>query len=460
MNTSLPKALCLAVASAALLAACGGSSSGSSSSPRTGQTSVSGSVVDGYVANADVCYDLNINSVCDAGEPSAKSGADGGYTFDATTTGGYILATGGTNRDTDLPNTLTMRAPATLATGEDNAVQITPITTLVTSIAGSNASAADVTATLNKIQTKLDLPAGFDPLTQDPIEVANASSSSSAQKDAALDAFKRGVQIANIATSAQSISTEPNTLVGDRMFDGIEQIMSDGAGNVDLTNAGQLEVLLKGATGQSSIEQGVIDQLSSANEAVENSASTTEVGAAQKAHQEAVRNGGDTDPPTPSEDPFLVQMAFDALCGLPGLDMILPTVFADCQQPLPVDFDLMGALERIQAECQLDPAALEPCLGAFASVFVFAEGDQNPGFNPMETAAQLDAACQEFDAESATCAEAFQNALGDFAGGGEGENPLAGLAEVGAPLMSLGEACGNPMDKACQAAFIGLLPTP
>lgn len=66
----------LALASTLAIAGCGG---GSSSTPTT---SVSGSVVDGYLAGVQVCADLNKNGKCDSGEPiSAATAADGKFTI-------------------------------------------------------------------------------------------------------------------------------------------------------------------------------------------------------------------------------------------------------------------------------------------------------------------------------------------------------------------------------------------
>jgi uncharacterized repeat protein (TIGR04052 family) len=69
----------LFIVSAALaVAGCGG---GSSSSPET--ATVSGTLVDGYIAGATVCVDTNKNAQCDAGEPvSAATGTDGQFVID------------------------------------------------------------------------------------------------------------------------------------------------------------------------------------------------------------------------------------------------------------------------------------------------------------------------------------------------------------------------------------------
>jgi hypothetical protein len=62
----------------------GGSSTSSSSSTSTSDDitmTFSGRVVDGYIKDAVVCLDLNINAVCDSSEPKVTSSADGSFTF-------------------------------------------------------------------------------------------------------------------------------------------------------------------------------------------------------------------------------------------------------------------------------------------------------------------------------------------------------------------------------------------
>lgn len=75
------KAIWTAMFTASLgLTACGGGSTtgGGSSSL------VTGVVADGYLEGAEVCLDLNANKLCDAGEPSTTTDADGNYSLDAT----------------------------------------------------------------------------------------------------------------------------------------------------------------------------------------------------------------------------------------------------------------------------------------------------------------------------------------------------------------------------------------
>jgi hypothetical protein len=46
--------------------------------------SVSGVVIDGYLEGAEVCLDLNRNRVCDAGEPTATTDANGRFVLNTS----------------------------------------------------------------------------------------------------------------------------------------------------------------------------------------------------------------------------------------------------------------------------------------------------------------------------------------------------------------------------------------
>ncbi len=85
---------------------------------------VSGKVIQSYVANATVCVDENGNRVCDPGEPSTKTAADGSFTLQIPdNAGGLLCVTGGIVASTNA-TALPLLAPPT-------AKNITPLTTLV-----------------------------------------------------------------------------------------------------------------------------------------------------------------------------------------------------------------------------------------------------------------------------------------------------------------------------------------
>ena len=128
------------LSSLAVLAACGGGGGGGTVSSVT----YAGKVVDGTIAGATVCIDLNSNLSCDPGEPSTVSDENGAYSLQyqgGNPIGLPILAVVPlTARDSDdqgktlaeaNKSPFNLAAPIGSATGGNN-VPVTPLTTLVT----------------------------------------------------------------------------------------------------------------------------------------------------------------------------------------------------------------------------------------------------------------------------------------------------------------------------------------
>lgn len=134
-----------------------------------------GVVSDGYVAGASVFIDVNGNGIRDALgpglelEPQTTTNANGTYSF-ASNLVGPIVATGGTNIDTGLPNLVTLTAPV-------GSTVINPLTTIVQSLVSTGVPAAQATM---QVAVALGLPAttnlgSYDILAQpatDPVAVA------------------------------------------------------------------------------------------------------------------------------------------------------------------------------------------------------------------------------------------------------------------------------------------------
>lgn len=82
---ALPSAVLLACMT---LAGCGGGGGSTDSNSSAGEsiksTSISGTVIDGYIEGANVCLDINANQSCDSGEPNATTAADGSYKIDTS----------------------------------------------------------------------------------------------------------------------------------------------------------------------------------------------------------------------------------------------------------------------------------------------------------------------------------------------------------------------------------------
>ncbi len=141
-----PRLAASALAVATLLAGCGSGSDDDTPAEPTTQE-VRTRVVDGAIHNATVCLDKNDNGACDAGEPAARTTADGSATLQAATEdlGRYtLLAVVGTDAvdavSGPVPTAYVLRAPA------DRPALISSLTTLVKArmdLATGSAAAAD-----------------------------------------------------------------------------------------------------------------------------------------------------------------------------------------------------------------------------------------------------------------------------------------------------------------------------
>ncbi len=124
---------------AAVLVACGGGGGGGVALPK----SISGVVLDGYIEGATVCLDLNANLQCDPNEPSAFTDKDGRYSlsYDGSLDGLLVLAVvpeGATDSDLGrITKAFDLMSPA------ENALTVTPITTLVAADMSARKVSAD-----------------------------------------------------------------------------------------------------------------------------------------------------------------------------------------------------------------------------------------------------------------------------------------------------------------------------
>lgn len=158
---TIARALGLSVGSVVLLtlSGCGGGDGSSASTsgkdtsiPDVAKSNVSGKAIDGYLVGAKVCLDVNANGVCDAGEPNAKTQADGSYNLvaDGTVIGKKLLVVVDANtKDLSRPN-FTFPASFTLSSVV-NGLQgqnVTPLTTMQQSLVEGGKGTALATKTV------------------------------------------------------------------------------------------------------------------------------------------------------------------------------------------------------------------------------------------------------------------------------------------------------------------------
>jgi len=123
----------------AVLVACGGGGGGGTVLPKA----ISGVVLDGYIQGARVCLDLNANLQCDDGEPSDDTDKDGRYslTYSGSIDGLLVLAVVPVDAiDSELGR---IEKPFDLMSPAENALTVTPITTLVAADMSARKVSAD-----------------------------------------------------------------------------------------------------------------------------------------------------------------------------------------------------------------------------------------------------------------------------------------------------------------------------
>lgn len=156
-----------------VLAACGGGGSeGTGTTTQPATANLTGKAIDGYLAGATVCLDLNANSRCDAGEPSAVTDDNGNFGLVADNPVGkkLLVVVDGNTRDQSRPG---YRFPANLvlsglvdgATGQN----VTPLTSMVVAQMEAGASRAgaerSVAALVGAVDPKADYVAAGDQAT-------------------------------------------------------------------------------------------------------------------------------------------------------------------------------------------------------------------------------------------------------------------------------------------------------
>ena len=161
-------ALCLSTVAALALYGCGGGGSDAPAAtpPAVTTTDVPVTVVDGPIRNATVCLDKNNNGLCNAGEPTGKTGAGGKLTLkvDNADVGKFpILALVGTDSFDEDVGTITV--PFTMRAPADKPTVVSPLTTLVQrQIASFGGTSAQAEATV-KQQLGINISL-FDDFTQ------------------------------------------------------------------------------------------------------------------------------------------------------------------------------------------------------------------------------------------------------------------------------------------------------
>jgi hypothetical protein len=175
-----------------------------------------------------------------------------------------LVAVGGVNIDTGVPNTTPLKAPAGSTT-------INPLTTLVQAVVASSGGTVDAAAAAKTVADTLGLtlPLGQTLTNFDPISVGNTSTDP-VVRQAAVEAQKAAAQIATVVALASS-DAEANDDAGTTVISNLAsqiQAASAAESTVSLADASTLGNALAG-TGVSEAAQSTIADASAAIEQVD-----------------------------------------------------------------------------------------------------------------------------------------------------------------------------------------------
>ncbi len=148
MGRVLKSSSMISIATAIVLSmtGCGGGGGSSTTTGGTTATTVNGTVSDGYISGAMVCYDMNGNNKCDNHEPSTVTDVNGSYELNVSAAdkenadkNASLLVYDGIDIDTEANLTGTFKAPFNGSAATATA-QITPLTTLVSAMVAKGTS--------------------------------------------------------------------------------------------------------------------------------------------------------------------------------------------------------------------------------------------------------------------------------------------------------------------------------
>ena len=220
---------------AAAVAACGGAGGGGMSS------TFSGKIIDGYIANAVVCVDLDSSLTCDANEPSTRTLADGSYILPYTginPVGLPILAVVAPDSKDSDDGGLTLaeagksafNLASPILNSETAEVLVTPLTTMIMHnvMAGSGGAVTEESILASQTQVKKQLGVTKDILGLD------------ITKDAQLHQMAQVISIVlgDITQAANSKGKSAQLEAGTALVQSIlPVIFENGAMNADVSSA-------------------------------------------------------------------------------------------------------------------------------------------------------------------------------------------------------------------------------
>jgi len=260
-------------------------------------TTGEGIVVDGLVAGATVFMDADEDGVWDQGEARTTTGADGTFVF-VSPGAGPIVATGGINADTGLPNQMTLTAPG-------GGSVVNPLTTLIQAVISASAVPLTAAAAATQVAGALGISSSIDLLNTNVFALAASGDAS------ALAAQKAAAIIVSIIVAAEDAASTPGA--GALVMDGLASIVSEATGDVSLTDQATIAQALGSALSADDVD-AIAGTLATSAQAIADADDLASVSDAQAA---ALTTGNDLD------NAITGGAGNDQLIGLGGADTLV-----------------------------------------------------------------------------------------------------------------------------------------
>ena len=222
----------LTLLSASLLVACGGGGGGGS-----GAITLNGVALKGPLNGAIACADVNGNGLCDVGETSVRTNADGTFTLSLTSSVPILVVTDDTTKD-DRGNSL---AAGTVLKAPAGSTVVSVATTMIAAGASNE-----------QVATALGYPSGTDFKTLNPFKTGGSNADQYKFETSAMQVY---TAISAIASGASSTGASSGAA-----FDGAFKALADKAKvattSINLSNpaeiddiAGKTKVNMAGVSG-------------------------------------------------------------------------------------------------------------------------------------------------------------------------------------------------------------------
>lgn len=211
---------------------------GSSTSSTEELINFSGTAVDGYIANATVCLDTNINGVCDTTEPTTTTDANGDFSFDRVRirrgTLYPIIASGGTDLATGNPFVGELKNIYDANDVRTGGLTVSPLTDLAAT-AFINSSTKDAT-TLTSLKTNIAKVLNLDlaDIDGDPMTSANIFA-----KTQEIQQIKALIESSTTKATGALSENEAVQMRKDITASIMEQIQLDATNNSTSINIGE-----------------------------------------------------------------------------------------------------------------------------------------------------------------------------------------------------------------------------